>query len=156
MDYSEEYRSQLVHGRHLRAFPCAVQSDDLRDIQRVGREPHEREPWLETFDVAGADSASDAYRAELSLADKLRILGGENCGADAEFARRHPRATAAVQSHDFESDSVVRTFVRLVLWRCECMYYLMLSQWIGQRVDSFKQKRTGRKWIIDRRCFVAR
>lgn len=156
MDYSEECRSQLVQGPLLRVFPGAARSDDLRSIEHLVGRSRQREPRQDTFNFAAADSAFEACRAELSLIDKLKILGGEDCGATADFATRYPRATTVAQSDDFESDSAVRTFVRLVLWRCECLYYQMLGQWIGQRVDSFKQTRTGRKSTDDRRCSAAR
>jgi hypothetical protein len=96
-------------------------------------------------------AAFDAYRAAMPVSEKLKILGGHDCDV-YEDADTHRWGMEFDPADDFASDSPVRKLGRLVLWHCECLYYQMVGQWLGQRGGSMKQKWTG---VADRRCSTA-
>jgi hypothetical protein len=148
MDYSEGYRTQRPL---LRVIPGTVEANEWRRIQHSPGQSQGRTAQVAAFSRSGEEAAFEACRAELSLQDKLRILSGQDCGAGVDFVR-HRQTQDSDPNHEFESDSAGRKFRQMVLWHCERLYYLMLGQWIGDRVDSLKQKCTG---VADRRRCAA-
>jgi hypothetical protein len=138
MAYSETYRSQLVQSPVLGTLAGAVRPDDLRWGQgHVVHQSCRREQPIVAFELPGEGTALDLDRATLSVSDKLKILGGQGCGADAGMGH------AGIGHHlddDFLTDSPIRKLGRLLLWHCECLYYQMVGQWVGERVHGLKQR----------------
>jgi hypothetical protein len=135
MAYSETYRSQFLQSPVLGTLPGAVRTDDLR----WGHIVHRRDQPIVALELLGEGAALDLDRAAMSISDKLRILGGQGCGVDADADMGH----AGMGHHpcdDFVTDSPIRKLGRLVLWHCECLYYQMVGQWIGERVHALKQR----------------
>jgi hypothetical protein len=113
MVYAEKYRSQLCLGQLSEPLLGAAQGSAL-DVT--------------TLDVRGAG---------LSVLDKLRILSGQDCGM---YANEHRPCAAADLSDDFAADWPIRRLGRQVLWHCECLYYQLIGEWVGERVWSLKQR----------------
>jgi hypothetical protein len=141
MDYSEEYRPQLRQGPLLRTLSGAVRPDDMRSVCHFVHQSQGRGALGLLGDGAG-----------LSISEKLRILSGHdyNVHVDADMRRS---GTGLDLCDGFASDSPIRKLGRLVLWHCECLYYQLLGQWVGEWVDSLKQKWTR---LPDRSCSTAR
>jgi hypothetical protein len=138
MAYSETYRSQLLQSPVLGILPGAVRPDDLR-WGHIVHQPRRRDQPIVALELPSEGTALDVDRAAMSISDKLTILGGQGCGADADPDMGH-----ADKGHhlydDFVTDSPIRKLGRLVLWHCECLYYQMVGQWVGERVHALKQR----------------
>jgi hypothetical protein len=115
MVYAEKYRSQLCQGPLSEPFLGAARGS--------------------TLDV----TTLDVYGAGLTVSDKLRILSGQDCGSHAD-ANVHPPCAAGDLSDDFAADLPIRRLGRQVLWHCECLYYQLIGEWVGERVWSLKQR----------------
>jgi hypothetical protein len=138
MAYSETYRSQLVQSPVLGTLPGAVRPVDLRWGHIVHQSCRRDQPIV-ALELPGEGAALDLDRAAMSVSDKLKILGGQGCGADADADMGHAGMGHDL-CHDFVTDPLVRKLGRLVLWHCECLYYQMVGQWIGERVHALKQR----------------
>jgi hypothetical protein len=138
MAYSETYRSQLLQSPVPGILPGAVRPDDLR-WGHIVHQSRRRDQPIVALELPGEGAALDYDRATMSVSDKLKILGGQGCGADAGVDIGH-----AGMGHDlcddFVTDSPIRKLRRLVLWHCECLYYQMVGQWVGERVHALKQR----------------
>ena len=141
MDYSEEYRPHLRQGPLLRTLSGTVRPDDMRSVCRFVDQSQGRG----ALDLLGDD-------AGLSISEKLRILSGHDSSVHMD-ADLHGSGAGLDLSDGFASDSPMRKLGRLVLWHCECLYYQLLGQWVGEWVDSLKQKWTR---LPDRICSTAR
>jgi hypothetical protein len=138
MAYSETYRTQLVQSPVRGNFAGAVQPDDLR-WGHIVHQSRRRDQPIVALELPGKGTALDFDRATLSVSDKLKILGGHGCGADADA----DMGNAGIGHHlddDFLTDSPIRKLGRLLLWHCECLYYQMVGQWVGERVHGLKQR----------------
>src|SRR5437773_9322117 len=130
MDYSEEYRSQLRQGPLLRTLSGTVRPDDMRSVCHFVHQSQGRGALGLPGDGAG-----------LSISEKLKVLSGHHSNVHGD-ADTHWSGTGLDLYDDFASDSPIRKLGRQVLWHCECLYYQLLGQWVGERVDSLKQKWT--------------
>jgi hypothetical protein len=151
MESSEKYRSQLRQGPHLKTLPGNVRPDDLRWVHELVRpesgafddadRSNRLVVWLKRF-FAGAKSSAvphekqimalqllsegvafKAYGAALTVSDKLKLLGGEDCDAAMDFVSSAPKAKPQrrVSSHR------------------RGLGEQMLGWWGGERVGSLKQ-----------------
>jgi hypothetical protein len=138
MAYSETYRSQLLQSPVRGTLPGAVRPVDLR-WGHIVHQSRRRDQQIVALELLGEGAALDLDRAAMSVSDKLKILGGQDCGADADVDMGH-----ADMGHDlcddFVTDSLVRKLGRLVLWHCECLYYQMVGQWVGERFHALRQR----------------
>ena len=138
MAYSETHRSQLVQSPVPGTLPGPVRPDDLR-WGHIVNQLHWRDQPIVALELPGQGTTLDHDRATMSVSDKLKILGGQGCGMDADA----DMGQAGMGHHlcdDFVADSPIRKLGRLVLWHCECLYYQMVGQWIGERVHALKQR----------------
>jgi hypothetical protein len=131
MDYFEGSRSQLRQGAILRTLPGAVRPNDPR--------------WVYPL-------VNQLQGREIPVLDKLKILSGQDCKVYAD-ADMNCLGMGPDLCDDFASDSTIRKLGRMVLWHCECLYYQLLGQWLGERVETLKQTWTG---LPDRSCSTAR
>lgn len=138
MGYTETYRSQLGLSPVLGTLPGAVRSNDLRSGLRLVHQSRRRNQPIAPRDFCGEGAAFDAYRA-MSVSDKLKILNGEGGSQDAG-ADMDDTGMGFGPCDDFESDSPIRKLGRAALWHCECLYYQMVGQWVGDRLHGLKQR----------------
>jgi hypothetical protein len=136
MAYSETYRSQLLQSPVLGTLPGAVGPDDLR-WGHIVHQSRRRDQPIVALELLGKGAAFDLDRAAMSVSDKLKILGGQVCGTDADMGHA---GMGQDLCDDFLTDSPIRKLGRLVLWHCECLYYQMVGRWVGERVHTLKQR----------------
>ena len=137
------------------AISSTTLPDDLQRIHQLVHEPlkfadlpHRRHAFRPTRQAASAKRADEAahaqqiaalellndgaafsqYRAALSLDDKLNILGGKECGADA---RAYRPAAATARYNEAKLGEVLEHVARLS--------QRVLSSWLGAPSDPQKQ-----------------
>ena len=150
MESSEKYRSQLRQGSHSETPTGNVRPDDLRWVHELVRPESQAFDaagsnrlivWLKRF-LAGTKSSAaphekqimalqllsegvafKAYGATMTVSDKLKLLGGEDCHAVADFAFSARKARLQ----------------RRVSSRRQGLGDQILGWWGGERVGSLKQ-----------------